>query len=130
MLIFKLFWIFLTIGLCKSLCSIVSSVKHGHLSLSKSGTSRPGCVSDLVFENKKTKQHFCLGKNIKVSDKLECANCKCGQENKPGERGSREEVGVGVVGGEEVGEHQYPWYAAIFWEDKFIGSKNIFVTNE
>ena len=129
MLIFKIFWIFSTIGLFDSLCSIVSSFKHGQLSLSKSGKARPGCVSDLVFENQKTKRNFCLSKKRKVSEKLECATCKCGQENRPDEQGGRDEVGVGVVGGEEVGKHQYPWYAGIFREKKYIGqitSKNIF----
>ena len=32
-------------------------------------------------------------------EKLECAACKCGQENRPDDQVGRDEVGVGVVGG-------------------------------
>ena len=88
---------------------------------------------DLVLENQETRQRFCLSKRSKRKEmeKLECAGCKCGQENRPDDQVGRDEVGVGVVGGEEVGKHQYPWYAAIFKEDEDIGqitSKNIFST--
>ena len=114
LLIFQTFWTFLSIGSCNSLCSIISSVKHGNLSLAKSGKMRPECVSNLIFRNLETRQRFCLRKEGKTAEKVECAACMCGQENTPDDQGGRGEVGVGVVGGEEVGEHQYPWYAAIF----------------
>ena len=109
-----IFQIFLTIGTCNSLCSIVSSAKHGQLSMVRSGKFRPECVSDLVFQNQETGQQFCLSKKIKVTEKLQCAGsaCTCGQENKPAEVLGVDEVGV--VGGERVGENQYPWYALVF----------------
>ena len=111
MLLFQILWIFLSIASSTSLCSIVSSAKHGQLTLGKSGKFQRECVSDLVFENQETRQKFCLSTKIKATEKLECVACNCGQEKKPVVQEGGDEVGV--VGGEEVGEHQYPWYAAI-----------------
>ena len=115
-LVMWIFQIFFTFGSCNSLCSIVSSEKHGHFSQGKSGEFRPECVSDLGFENQETEEYFCLSKKINVSEKLQCVGvghaCKCGQENRHNEALGVEEVGV--VGGEKVGEHQYPWYALVF----------------
>ena len=59
------------------------------------------------------------------ADKLTCINpskltetgCSCGQENKPQQKTNMREE-VGIVGGNEVGENQYPWYAMILDRNK------------
>jgi hypothetical protein len=116
-----IFWIFLVIGSCNALCSLVNSIKHGRLSVVKTQQFRPNCVQGLIFEKEGTGKRFCLSKMIKESEELHCGGCFCGQENKPGVDGGRDEGDlseVGVVGGEEVGEHQYPWYAMILSKGK------------
>ena len=104
-------------------CKTVNSVEYGKLFLKKSEKLSSSCISNWVFESKKTGKKFCLDKNAKKTDKLTCDGCLCGQENKPrGEIQTQADknlpiitVGseVGVVGGSEVRENQYPWYAIV-----------------
>ena len=48
-----------------------------------------------------------LKKNGKMSEKLTCVNCQCGQENKASS-------GVPtVVGGTPVQKNQFPWYSLV-----------------
>ena len=98
----------LIIDLCHSVCPMVSSAKHGELSLSEGEKVLENCEGLTRFKEKKTGKMFCLKKKGKILEKLACVNCLCGQENKPSGVAPR------VVGGENVTQNQYPWYALIF----------------
>ena len=101
-------------------CEAVNSLKHGKLDLGRSANPSLKCISNWIFENKETGKKFCLDKKSEKADKLTCINpskltetgCSCGQENKPQQKTKMREE-VGIVGGNEVGENQYPWYAMI-----------------
>ena len=93
-------------------CPMVRSAKHGELFLSQGEKMVEKCEGLARFEQKETGKMFCLRKKGKVPEKLACATCECGQENKPSAADPR------VVGGENVGENEHPWYALIFKHDK------------
>ena len=46
-------------------CEAVNSLKHGKLALGRSANPSLKCISNLVFENKKTGKKFCLDKKGK-----------------------------------------------------------------
>ena len=107
-MIICIFVLILGFDLCHSACTMVGSAKHGELFLSEGGKMLEKCEGLARFEEKKTGKMFCLKKKGKMSEKLTCVNCQCGQENKPSSVVPR------VVGGTPVQKNQFPWYSLVF----------------
>ena len=119
------FIIVLGIDVCYPACPMVRSAKHGELFLSQGERVVEKCEGLARFVQKETGKMFCLKKKGNVPEKVTCTNCECGQENKPSNVDTR------VVGGENVGKHQYPWYSLIFKHNKdnttVAGNNSIFI---